>query len=271
MDEYLKVPCDDCGRILPKNELQRWEEDLVVGRTSARYASGAPNERTQHKIKHLLLCSTCAGARQAAIDLERAAQAIRDAAARRRARTMALIVVGLIVLFVVSLGIISKCSTPPGAAVSSEGAPASAIPPTLSDVSASSSASGAPETTIVASVPEPVPAAPPPSPPNPAPEDSTDQGLESIDSISSVRTPPLRMAIRHALDTGEATRWQTSDGAISGTVVVSRPQVSERQVCRTYRFTAQSRSDGRTAPDEVACRREGHEWDFPHTGEAPLF
>ena len=264
MAEYKRVPCTECGIILPKNELTRLTEELEIERTSARFADGTPNNRTKTKAIHLLLCAACLQQRkdeEEALNQERLrrlhAQLV---SSRRRSRIIAgMVVFGLLIALLTILRSSNHpsptVSSPMSEAIaSSSGASAISSGPSLNttaSILASDTSSDPTTVTAASSTSDPTSSKPAP--------DSED--------ISPTTTPQLRLAILRSLDTGQATSWQTSDAAFAGVAIAGAPQASTEQLCRTYRYTV----NGQTSQDKIACRRPGFPWNLDNQPETPPY
>jgi hypothetical protein len=259
MAEYVREHCNDCGRILPRNELTPWTEQVLVGQTTGTYASGRTKYRSDYRVEHGFLCSECIGKRAAAA-----------AAARRRS---AIAWGTMVVVIVIAIGVLRMTSCSAGSVESS----AASAPPTDQPVAESDGAPAASaqsdQAAAVADAPtaesEVALSSPPDGAETPAPADTRpdaaadDYAEPSLTSITPSNEPRLSASLLHALDTGQPTSWYSRDGQTYGVVVVSALELSVDRVCESYRFTANRRGANWTAPDAVICRQAGHMWRPP--------
>lgn len=130
-----------------------------------------------------------------------------------------------------------------------EASAAPAIGESLAPVSSLDSASSTAE---ASSTPENVP---------PPQAQTGDQSID-LTQVAPDTQPTLRTSISHALDSGDATPWQSEDGRLSGVVTVSREVPSDGRICRTVKFTVVQGAQEHIAPYLGACFSPGHPWAF---------
>ena len=222
---YVEDACDQCGRIVPRNELHEVSRRVVVGGTTgsvrsyARGGLGFTSGRTDYRMERLRLCSICI---EAWIKVQRA---------RKRQVILSTSIALLILAAIVVAILINTRLNGAPVAPTDQAAPTNALNADATALASSNAVGDATSSSDqdVTNKATPVSDAPP-------------SGADAAIPPRPETSPALSKAIAAALDAGATTPWQ--DGAQAGNVTVGAERFYNGKPCRSFSYSDGAQTTG---------------------------